>query len=35
MDILGNVLDDDDKDDLFGEKGTDTLISGARDKVKK
>ncbi|MCP4783500.1 MAG: hypothetical protein GY903_08230, partial [Fuerstiella sp.] len=35
MDILGNVLDDDDKDDLFGEKGTDVLLGGVRDRMKK
>lgn len=34
-DILGNVLDDHDKDNLFGESGTDTLISGVGDKVKR
>lgn len=35
MDILGGVLDDEDKDDLFGEKGGDVLLGGARDKMKK
>lgn len=34
MDILGGVLDDDDKDDQFREKDTDTVISGASDEVK-
>ncbi|MCP4859521.1 MAG: PKD domain-containing protein [Fuerstiella sp.] len=34
MDILGSVLDDEDKDDLFGEKGTDILIGGPDDKLK-
>ena len=31
---LGNVLDDSDKDDLKGEKGTDHLIGGVGDKLK-
>lgn len=34
MNILGNVLNDDDKDDLFGEKGIDHLIGGSGDKEK-
>ena len=34
INILGNVLDDDDKDDLFGGKGTDHLIGGHRDRLR-
>ena len=32
MNILGNVLDDNDKDYLFGQQGCDTLIRGNRDR---
>lgn len=32
--ILGNNVDDDDKDDLFGEKDTNTIYGGKGDKVK-
>ena len=34
MNILGNVMDDDDKDKLFGNTGVDTLIRGIGDKLK-
>ena len=34
MNLLGNVLDDDDRDRLFGEKGRDVLIGGNGDRKK-
>ena len=32
--FLGTIIDDDEKDDLFGEKGNDTIYGGKGDKVK-
>jgi len=32
--FLGPIVDDNDKDDLFGEKNNDTIYGGTRDKVK-
>lgn len=35
LDLMGNVLDDDDKDDLFGQQGLNTLIGGIGDRSRK
>ncbi|MCA9048740.1 MAG: hypothetical protein KDA89_08425, partial [Planctomycetaceae bacterium] len=32
MDILGNVVDDEERDDLFGDRGRDTCITGRYDR---